>query len=71
MSYCHVVSCKNLAHFLRRRYLHFLGAQNSRKIKNKILSRFFVSFERAVVSGCTVVCYRDILESVQFLVKQN
>ena len=40
---------KSLAHFLPRRYLHFLTAYNSRKIKNKIGCRFFASFECASV----------------------
>ena len=62
---------KSLAHFLPRRYLHFLTAHNSRKIKNKIGCRFLASFECASVKmwgsdGCG-----DLYESVQFLLRQN
>jgi len=49
--------------------LHFLGAHNSRKIKNKIGFRFFASFERVSNSGslgCVGLC-----ESVQFSVRRN
>ena len=60
---------KSLAHLLPRRHLHFLGAHNSRKIKNKIGFRFFASFERVSNSGslgCVGLC-----ESVQFSVRRN
>ena len=62
---------KSLAHFLPRLYLHFLTAHNSRKIKNKIGCRFFVSFERAVLSKWLTDGCKDLFKSVQFLLRQN
>ena len=62
---------KSLAHFLPRRYLHFLTAHNSRKIKNKIGCRFFASFECAMLSKWLIEGCKDLSKSVQFLLRQN
>ena len=62
---------ESLAHFLPRRYLHFLTAQNSRKIKNKIGCRFFASFECAALSKWLIEGCKDLFKSVQFLLRQN
>ena len=62
---------KSLAHFLPRRYLHFLTAHNSRKIKNKIGCRFFASFECAALNEWVTECCGVLSESVQFLLHQN
>ena len=62
---------KSLAHFLPRRYLHFLTAHNSRKIKNKIGCWFFASFECAALSEWVTECCGVLLEGVQFLLRQN
>ena len=62
---------KSLAHFLPRRYLHFLTAHNSRKIKNKIGCRFFASFECAALNEWVTECCGVLSESVQFLLRQN
>ena len=62
---------KSLAHFLPRRYLHFLTAHNSRKIKNKIGCRFFASFECAMLSKWFIEGCKDLSKSVQFLLRQN
>ena len=62
---------KSLAHFLPRRYLHFLTAYNSRKIKNKIGCLFFASFECAALSEWVTECYGVLSESVHFLLRQN
>ena len=62
---------KSLAHFLPRRYLQFLTAHNSRKIKNKIGCAFFVSFECAALIEWVTECCGVLSESVQFLRRQN
>ena len=62
---------KSLAHFLPRRYLHFLTAHNARKIKNKIGCRFFASFECASVKVWGSDSCGVLHESVQFLLHQN
>ena len=62
---------KSLAHFLPRRYLHFLTAYNSRKIKNKIGCRFLASFECAMLSKWFIDGCKDLFKSVQFLLRQN
>ena len=62
---------ESLAHFLPRRYLHFLTAYNSRKIKNKIGCRFFASFECAALNEWVTECCGVLSESVQFLLRQN
>ena len=62
---------ESLAHFLPRRYLHFLTAHNSRKMKNKIGCAFFVSFECAALSEWFTECCGDLYKSVQFLLRQN
>ena len=60
-----------MAHFLPRRYLPFLTAHISRKIKNKICCSFFASFERAAVSISVTNRCSVSSESVQFFAKKN
>ena len=62
---------ESLAHFLPRRYLHFLTAHNSRKIKNKIGCRFLASFECVMLSKWFTDGCKDLFKSVQFLLRQN
>ena len=60
-----------MAHFLPRRYLPFLTAHISRKIKNKIGCSFFASFERAAVSIYVTDRCSVLSESVQFFTQKN
>ena len=66
-----MLTSESLAYFLPRRYLHFLTAHNSRKIKNKIGCSFFASFERAAVSIYVTDRCGVLSESVQFFAKKN
>ena len=68
---CRIVSCKISGTLFAETIFAFLGAHNSRKIKNKIGCRFFASFECASVNGSGPVGCSGLCESVQFSARRN